>query len=218
MRTVLITSEFSQPLAGMMAENGLLTVHVPLVRLLPTGCQPPPGFPDVVLVSSAAVARFVPDLRDYVSAARVVTVGPATAAALQAAGVRVDDFGDSGGVKAMGLLKARKDDICWYVGAENPSPALSDELDAAGIVRWPVYRSMACGVARDLQGVEPDVVCFTSGSSVRRYHELFGIPRCRVVVLGGSTGDVARTLGMKVDAMPPKPSLQLLADATAKLS
>ena len=72
---ILITRESAEPLSSMLEEHGLETTHVPCVQLLATGLPAPHGPPpDAVLISSAAVARFLPNLAAVIGNARVVAV------------------------------------------------------------------------------------------------------------------------------------------------
>ena len=70
MAQVLITREFEQPLADLLVANGHGVVHVPLVELVATGIERPSVAPHAVLVTSQAVARFVPELAGCIGQAR----------------------------------------------------------------------------------------------------------------------------------------------------
>ena len=214
MPTVLITREHALPLSDLLAARGIGSVHVPMLRLVGTGAQAPDGVPGQVLVTSAAAVRFAPGLVDILADADLVAVGPATASALEAAGLCVKAVGEGGGVAALALLRPDAGDV-WYLGAEQPSPGLDAALSARGITRWAVYRAEMQPVAVREEGI--DAVVFTSGRTVEAYVQANGIPQLPVAVLGPSTQDAADELGLHVSVCAARPTLADLAEAIAGL-
>ena len=218
MQSVLITSERDEPLASLLREAGFGSVHFPLVRLEATHEPPPAGYPSSVVITSAAVIRFIPDLKQYIGDATVVAVGSATASALRTAGVGVDRVGESGGVEAVSLVRPSELATCWYIGAAQPSAGLVAALTEQGIVRWAVYRNVGCEPVLAMMHEGFDVICFTSGSAVRSYFSSHGVPRQPVVVLGRSTADVAEELGMRVWRVADRPTLKSMVEAISSLA
>jgi uroporphyrinogen-III synthase len=219
MSRILITREHAEPLASRLAEAGLESIHIPLIRLVGTDAPPPEGRPDAVLVTSPAAPRFAQGMADKVSRARVVAVGGATAEALKGVGVNPRDVGDAGGIAALDMLQPDPETVCWYIGAETPSPDLDAAMDASGIVRWAVYRNEPAGVdASALIQADVAVVTFTSGSAVAAYVAAAGVPNTAVVVLGPATADVAAALGVRVAAIATTPTLESLVDAVARVA
>jgi len=214
MPTVLITREHAEPLSDLLAERGVASTHVPMLRLTATGAQAPSVSPGQVLVTSAAAVRFAPGLAETVRGAGVVAVGPATAAALEAVGVTVTSVGTGGGLTALRMLKSEAGAL-WYIGAEQPSPGLAAALTRTPIHRWPVYRAEALPVSVDTSDI--DAVVFTSGRTIEAYLQANGLPDVPVAVLGPTTQGVAEALGVPVDVCAGQPTLSALADAVAAL-
>jgi len=216
MPRILVTREFAEPLQGFLVDQGCEVIHVPLVELEATHTPAPDSSPDAVVVTSQAVVRFVPELRSYIQGARVIAVGMATAEALLAHGVVPNDVGRSGGLEALVYLQLEKGERAWYVGAEKPSPKLAAALDEMGLERWPVYHNTRpVGFEGLLGEAKFDGVAFTSGSAVRAFVEVRGVPHCPVFALGSSTAEVAEELGVEVTAIAEKASLMKLAEAIA---
>lgn len=188
-------------------------MHVPMLRLVGMGAQAPSGRPDHVLVTSAAAVRFATGLSEAVSEAKLVAVGPATAAALESAGLRVHLVGRSGGIAALEMIPAGS--CVWYVGAQQPSVGLDIALRARQVTRWAVYRAEMRPVVVQDEGL--DAVVFTSGRTIEAYVQANGVPRLPVVVLGPTTRGVADRLGVHVEACADEPTLNRLADAVASL-
>ena len=210
---VLITRERAQPLAGLLQERGLVVVHVPLVALHPTGDSPPAGCPDVVLVTSVAGVRFATNLPRLIAGARVCAVGQVTAAALRKAGIEVAMVGDAGGLEALRMLDIQPGQRAWYVGAQEPSEDLGKELSRMGLQRWSVYRNdTPADCAEKLRLADYDCIAFTSGSAVRTFVGICGVPDKPVFVLGPSTSKVANSVGLSVLGTAAAPTMEALAD------
>ena len=216
MPRILVTREFAEPLQRLLVAQGCEVVHVPLVELEATHTPAPDSSPDAVVVTSQAVVRFVPELRSHIQGSRVIAVGMATAEALLAHGVVPNDVGRSGGLEALAYLQLKEGERAWYVGAQNPSPKLAAALDEMGIERWPVYQNTRpAGFEELLRGAEFDGIAFTSGSAVRAFVEVRGVPQCPVFALGSSTAEVAEELGVGVTAIAERASFTKLADVVA---
>jgi uroporphyrinogen-III synthase len=212
---ILVTREDAEPLAGLLAAGGAQPVHVPLLRLAPTGAPPPEGRPDSVLVTSAAAVRFAVDvapLRDV----RVVAVGLATARALAEANVQVAAVGRGAGADAVPLLGPG---TAWHVGAVEVSPELRAALAGTRVQRWAVYRNeVPPDTGRLLAEALPvDVLTFCSGSAVRAFAAEARAGEARVAVLGSSTASVAKAAGLPVDAVAARLDLEALAEAALSL-
>ena len=193
----------------MLTRRGFEVQHVPLVALNGTGASAPEGIPDEVLVTSAAVARFVPNLAEHISGAKVFAVGPATAGALGEIGVDVFHVGAAGGLASLSQLRA--EGVRWYVGAEEPSSELAKGLEALGVYHWPVYRTSRLDGTASLMAIDVDAVCFTSGSAATSFYEAAGTPQCDVFTIGSTTTSVASQLGMSVTSVAKSPTLASLA-------
>ena len=215
---VLITRERAEPLQSMFTNEGLEWIHVPLIALRETGSPPPDGQPDGVLITSASVCRFVPNLQSILGNAKVVAVGESTAKALTEIGVNVHHVGHGGGLEALELLQSLDVEPGWYVGAKEPSPDLGEALKRCGLTCWPVYQNHApLGARKALLHANFNVVTFTSGSAVHAFVEAVGVPQVPVVVLGQSTRAVAESLGVQVSATAGEPTMRALVDSVSEV-
>ena len=212
---VLITREFAEPLASMLEDAGLSSVHVPCVRLLATGLPPPVGPPpDSVLITSAAVVRFVPGLASVIDGARVVAVGPKTAAALRKCSIDVEDVGHRGGKEALVTLQQGPARNPWYIGAKKPSEQLRSALLEHEFKCWSVYENVEpLDLSSALRSKVYDAVVFASGSAVEAYVNTVGVPSVPVVVLGDATRTVASEHGVSVAAMARAPTMEAVVAA-----
>jgi uroporphyrinogen-III synthase len=217
MARVLITREHAHPLAAMLKELGHTSVHVPLIELAATNHGPPKTIPKAVLITSQAVARFVPGLAQQIADAKVAVVGEATASALKNLGLESHAIGSQGGLEALRGLLGTVSGPIWYIGAERPSAGLAQALTDAGVERWPVYRNQRPeGYVARLEQATADAVTFASGSAVDAYADALGKPSVRIAVLGESTASRAAAHGFAVDAVAAEPSLRALATAVSK--
>lgn len=216
MARVLITREHAHPLAAMLKELGHTSVHVPLIELAATNHGRPKTIPNAVLITSQAVARFVPGLARHIADAKVAAVGEATASSLRNIGLEPHATGSQGGLEALRALIGTVSGPIWYIGAERPSAGLDQALTDAGVERWPVYRNQRPeGYAARLQQAAADAVTFASGSAVDAYADAMGKPTVWTAVLGETTASRAAARGFAVDAVAAEPSLQALAAAVS---
>jgi len=217
---VLITRESAEPLWGLLEVAGFEPVHVPLSILKRTGALPPSSVPDVVVVTSAAVARFVPGLASHIGRAQVAAVGGVTASALQAIDVQVQHQGDTGGAALVEDLLS-PDLHLWYVGASQPSAGLEAALEArtGRVDRWLVYENHLPESAGDelCAAGATDLVSLTSASAARRYAALAGDTAAPAVVIGQSTAAAAHAAGLQVVAQAASPTLHGLVQAALRI-
>ena len=226
---MLITRESAEPLAGLLSARGLMPVHVPLLRLAPTGDSPPSVRPDVAFVTSPTAARLEPRLPAVLAGVPVVALGDKTARALRAVGVEVIATGPGGGAETVDLVeqvlvdrRAGEHAVVWHVGAREVSEALERALSAwrRPVTRWTVYDNQVPEDAGStLQAALPvGVLTFASGSASVAYAALASPGEARIVVIGQPTADAARGAGLRVDRIADRPSMESLADAALALS
>ena len=215
----LITREYAEPLASMLDRRRVSSIHVPCIRLSPTGVAGPTEHrPDAVLITSAAVARFVPDLADVLGDAKVFAVGPRTASALNEVGVDVEYIGDEGGTEAMEKMLQTVASNHWHIGATQPSLRLKRALREHRVGTWAVYENtVPAGLQEALNRASYDAVVFTSGSAIRAYVAAIGVPKVPTVMIGPATCGVAKSLGIKAVSVAQTPTLESLADAVARV-
>lgn len=154
--------------------------------------------------------------------ARVAAIGPATARALRALGVRVDfvppEFVAERILEGLGDVKGQR---ILLPRAEIARPALAEGLQAAGarVDEIPVYHTVqppadAAGLAALAEGV--DAVTFTSSSTVRNFVALAGLEKlgaALVACIGPITADTARELGLRVDLVAAEYTIPGLVQA-----
>ncbi|MBO0898798.1 uroporphyrinogen-III synthase [Cellulomonas sp. zg-ZUI199] len=247
------------PAAIALRAAGAEPVVVPLVRTQPVDDQGPLDdallalgagwYPWLAVTSQAAVAV----LADRAAAhddglaalvarggARVAAVGPGTARALRALGVRVDvvppvrstaaDLVVALLAAAAGAPPLRPGDAptgprVLFPRGDLAAGTLADGLRAAGwaVDDLVVYRTTPAGppdaaVARAWADGDVHAALLTSASSVRALLDHLGTPppATRVVVIGPSTADEARRRGLRVDAVADQQTLAGLVDALTR--
>jgi len=156
------------------------------------------------LVTSQAVARFVPGLADCIGSAPVFAVGKATAESLRSIGIKPHYVGGTDGVAALSVIDGAAKDSVWYVGAAQPSEQLERAMDEAKVSRWSVYRNeRPAGYATQLRCSRVDAVTFTSASAIRAYVDVLGVPNVAVIALGERTAEAATACGFGDVRVPP---------------
>ncbi|CAN5567181.1 uroporphyrinogen-III C-methyltransferase [soil metagenome] len=172
----------------------------------------------VALTSANGVAAVVEQLAELGRDARLfapirlAAVGPGTAEALAAAGLRAELVPPTAttGELAAALVASGPPARALLPRADIATPTLTEALRSAG---WRVdeveaYRTVPVteldpGVRQRLELGEIDVLAFASSSTVRNFVDLFGGPPpagTRVASIGPVTSQTCRDLGLQVDA------------------
>lgn len=213
---ILHTGRRAEPLAGLLREAGFAVRWRPLVGVEPTGAAPPPGRPDVALVTSAAAVDAA-DLRQVLAGARLGAVGEATADALRGCGLQPAVVGHSGAVAALEALAPTPDEVVWHIGAERPAAPLARWLaERVGpTARWVVYRSDAAvegAGERLLEGVAAVVLTSPSG-----FAALLAAgpppPQLPLVAIGPTTAAAIRRWGAEPAAVAATPTPAAIVQA-----
>jgi uroporphyrinogen III methyltransferase/synthase len=228
-RRVLVTRARAQAsdLADELAALGAEVVQFPTIRIadapdpsaLGDAASRAAEFDWIVFTSANGVERFWEALaglgRDTRSlgAARVCAIGPATAAALEARGVRADlvpgEYVGEGVVDALASADELTGKRILLPRAEIARSALPDGLRGHGaeVTEVAAYRTVpdgadADGVRARLAKGEIDYVTFTASSTVRNFVDLAGtdLGGARVVSIGPITSATVRELGLRVHA------------------
>jgi uroporphyrinogen-III synthase len=239
--TLLVTRPAGQAaeLISLLAERGIAAISVPTVEITPAA---PGGALDdairsldgaawlVITSVNGAVAvleRLTALDRSLPEGVRVAAVGPATAAALEAGGVRVDHVPSRyrtvaiaeglGDVAGRRVVLARADAATPDLReALRRRGALVEEVCAYRTVEGPAASrdSVRAALAQPLDGVT-----FTSGSTVRGLHALLSPPEAlRATALpayciGPVTARVARRNGFAVPVVAARHTVVALAEA-----
>jgi uroporphyrinogen-III synthase len=214
--TVLVTRSLEQaaPLAELLEARGATVVVMPLIRIVDhdvddqlrdtlAGLTPADW---VVIASPNAANRVAPMVHGC--AARIATVGAATAALLARVDLRATRQSAEGLVEVFPSGAGR----VVVIQASGGAPTLTDGLAGLG---WTVQRidthhaAPVVPTARDqLQAIRADVVLFTSGSQARAWVEVFGTAAPAVVVaIGPQTAAESEAAGLKVSVVAADHSL-----------
>ena len=198
------------------------------------------SFDWIVFTSANGVAAFVErldhhglDLRAVPREAKVAAIGPATADALRATGLRVDVVPEE--YRAEALLEVLLDG--YSTGAKVLIPrakvareVLPDKLREAGmeVVVPPAYETVPSEEGKDelrerLLAGGVDCVTFTASSTVESFVGAFGaeagdlLSGTKVACIGPITAETARTQGIRVDAEATEYTIPGLVDAVSGL-
>lgn len=238
-RRVLVTrpEDRAQGLARMLRDEGAEAVCIPAIRIAPPEDPEPlaravreaSSYDWIVWTSASGVDAFFAEVdrqeRDarVVGGARLSAIGPATAGALRARGLRADlipdEFRGEGAARA--LLDAHRGDLRG-VRVLQPRAAIAREvlpetLRAAGahVDVIHAYRNLpaegedAAAIRRAIAEREVDVVTFTAPSTVESVARALGpdaaalLAPLTVASIGPITTAAAEKLGIRVDVSAP---------------
>jgi uroporphyrinogen III methyltransferase/synthase len=174
------------------------------------------------------------DLRAVPRETKVAAIGPATAGALEAVGLRVDVVPEE--FRAEALIEAIKDGSLagrrvLIPRAKVAREVLPEKLREAGaeVVVPAAYETVPSSegkeaLARELAARSIDCVTFTASSTVENFAGAFGaeesarlLAGARVVCIGPITADTARAFGLGVDAEAREYTIPGLVEAVVDL-
>jgi uroporphyrinogen III methyltransferase/synthase len=174
---------------------------------------------------SAAMAYLRAAGRDWraLPAGRIGVVGPGTAEAVEAAGLRADFMPGQYTVAALAeaLPGSLEGKTVLLPGREQVNPALRDGLTRRGaeFVVWPVYETVTAQPAVTLDetaGSGVDIVTLTSSSAARGFVELGStraLPNAAIACIGPPTAAAARELGLAVEIVADEHTVRGLVSA-----
>jgi uroporphyrinogen III methyltransferase/synthase len=227
------TREQASELAAVLRELGAEVVEAPSIRVAPPRSWAPVDRAAarldetdwVVFTSANGVRFFCSRLRDAraFGRAKVAAIGPGTANALAAFGVRADLIPSSfttEGVAAVLPLGAGR---VLLARADKAEPGLEKAIRGLGwtVERVTAYRlgsvaKLPPGVADAVRAGEVDVLTFASAATVRAFRTMLGglPPRgVKVACIGPVTAAEARRLGLRVHAVAREHTIPGLAAA-----
>jgi uroporphyrinogen III methyltransferase / synthase len=223
--------EQTEEFAALLRAQGARIIHFPAIKIVPAD-----GWHDldraigaisdyrwIIFTSVNGVGSFFRrlrergrDLRDL-KGIRICAIGPATAAAVENRGIRVDlipeSFISEGVIEAFRRESIRGSRIL-LPRAETARDVIPGELTNLGatVDVVTVYRTVSSG--RDSSELEKlmgegkvDVITFTSSSTVKNFVEIMGqgysLPAgVKIACIGPVTAATAEKAGMKIDIMP----------------
>ncbi len=211
-RQVVLTARRAGPLAGLLRDAGLRVLHRPLIAVEPVAVPAlvVPAAAVVLVTSRAAVAHGGAVLQELAPGRRVVAVGPATARALQDAGIRAEVAPGGTGPAVLAAV----DGPAVFVGAQRPAPAMAAALQRRpGLQHWPVYDRVRVPDALAGAVLEDDaVVVFASPSAVGAWCGATW-RRPVAVAIGPTTASALEGRGFAGHAVAARPTPAALAAA-----
>ena len=249
-RRVVVTRarEQAADLVDRLLDLGAEPVEAPVIHIAPpddyrpldAACAAAASFDWIVFTSVNGVDAFLErllrgpgDLR-ALGGARLCAIGPATAGRLRRHGLKADVMPAEHRAEAVfdalrqaGTLAGAR---VLLARADIARPMLADALRSAGaeVTDATAYRTVrAEGWSRTrldglLRAQPPDVVTFTSASTVRNFVEILGSERSRallvaprVACIGPVTAGAARELGIETAIMPATYTIPALVEAIA---
>jgi uroporphyrinogen III methyltransferase / synthase len=245
-RGIVITRPEAQAegFAELLRAEGARVIPFPVIRIAPPENWEPldqalnrlDAYDWIVFTSANGVSSFfrrLPeggrDIRDL-KGIRIATIGPATAAAVRALGIRVDlvpeEFISEGVVRAFTGedLRGRRVLLPRAEEARDVIPEGLEKLGAAVDV-VSVYRTLrsdrdAAELMPLLNGDKVDVIAFTSPSTVTNFMGIMGPdfhlpPKVRIACIGPVTAAAAKKAGLAVDILQERYTVPELVDAIA---
>lgn len=231
----------AEELSRLLSEQGARIILFPTVRIVP-----PDSWQDldgcicrledyswIVFTSANGVTFFFRrlaeqggDVRDL-KGIRICTIGPATAAAIERRGIRVDlmpdEFFSEGVVRAFAgrNIAGKKILLPRAAEARDVIPAGLSGMGAE-VEQIVVYRTVNSGRKKgELEGFikekKVDVITFTSSSTVKNFIEIMGpgeLPEAiGIACIGPVTVAAAREAGMRVDIFQERYTIPSLVEA-----
>ena len=219
-------------------------IHFPVIRIAPPESWAPldqalnqlETYHWIVFTSANGVSSFFRrlgergrDIRDL-KGIRIATIGPATAAAVEALGIRVDLVPEE--FISEGVVRAFAGEDLGGAGSSSrgrsrrgtSSPRASKKWAPKSMSRQPTGRSVRTGTPprfyAALRRGKVDVITFTSPSTVTHFLGIMGpdfhLPsKVRIACIGPVTEAAARKAGLTVDILQERYTIPELVDAIA---
>jgi len=245
-RGIVITRPEAQAeeFAELLRAQGARVIPFPVIRIAEPLSWAPfdqalsrlEAYQWIVFTSANGVAFFFQRLREQgrdireLKGIRIATIGPATAAAVGALGIRVDlvpeEFISEGVVRAFAGEDLRGCRIL-LPRAEQARDVIPEGLEKMGakVDVVAVYRTLrsdreAAELLPLFAGGKVDVITFTSPSTVTQFLGIMGpdfhLPsRVRIACIGPVTAAAARKAGLTVDILQERYTIPELVDAIA---
>jgi uroporphyrinogen III methyltransferase/synthase len=246
-RRIVVTrsSDQASDLVRLLEELGAEAITMPTIRILPPdapeavaqACEEAHTFDWIVFTSANGVDHFfsrlleLRDIRDL-KGVGICTVGPATTAAVERFGIRVDvtpaEYRSEAIVATLEERGALDGARVLLPRADIAREILAEDLRRAGadVVELVTYRTVVAeessgqDVYRMLLDRRIDAVTFSSASAVRNFVQLLGADQAadllratNVAAIGPVTAEAAQQLGIVTTVMPESYTMPALVDA-----
>ncbi len=242
-RGVVITRPEAQAagLADLLRRQGARVIAFPTIRIVPPenwretdrALERLADYRWIVFTSANGVRYFFARLRETgrdireLKGIQICTIGPATAATIEAMGIRVDLVPDS--YISEGVVRAFADrDVqgrkILLPRAEAARDVIPEGLAALGaaVDVVTVYRTVTSGRRKEelaplLRDGKVDVVTFTSPSTVFHFFDIMGRdcrlpPQVKIAAIGPVTAAAVKKAGLKVDILQETFTIEGLVD------
>ncbi len=249
-RRIVITrrAEQARSLHRALSTRGAEVIELPTIALAPPKSWRPVDaaiarleeYDWVIFTSVNGVEAFAARLRrrrktmSALNRALIAAIGPATARALRARGLRVnvvpEDYRAEGLLKALGKSNWRGTRVLLARAAKardflpRELKRRGARLDVVAVYRTVVPQSSRARLAKVLGRRKPDAITFTSSSTVRNFFALLRSSRARralrgvaVATIGPVTSRTARSLSLKVAVEAQRYTVAGLVQALEKL-
>jgi uroporphyrinogen-III synthase len=230
----------AQKLSRLLSGNGAKVIALPVIEIQPPSAWTPldsaverlagGAYAWALFASPTAVKAFSErGSATGLAHTRVGAVGPSTAAALRARGVRVDLTPEEFTAEALAEALGQGEGEILLPRVEDGPRGPVEHLTSLGwrVDEVPAYRNVPVapdpGLVRELRAGEFDAVTFTSGSAARRFAALvppaavgLGLdePAARITAcIGPATAEDAEAAGIRVDVVASKHTVEGLVDA-----
>ena len=245
-RGIVITRPEAQTegFAGLLRAQGARVIPFPVIRIAPPESWDPfdqaldrlETYNWIVFTSTNGVSSFFRRLRERgrdirdLKGIRIATIGPTTAAAVGALGIRVDlvpeEFISEGVVRAFAGENLRgcrvllpRAEQARYVIPEGLKK-MGAEVDVVAAYRTVCSDRDASEILPLLDGGKVDVITFTSPSTVTHFLGIMGpdfrLPsEVRIACIGPVTAAAAQNAGLTVDILQERYTIPELVDAIA---
>jgi uroporphyrinogen III methyltransferase/synthase len=245
-RGIVITRPEAQAegFAELLRAQGARVIPFPVIRIAPPESWDPldqaldklETYPWIVFTSANGVSSFFRRLRERgrdirdLKGIRIATIGPATAAAVEALGIHVDlvpeEFISEGIVRAFVRedLRGRRILLPRAEQARDVIPEglgkMGAEVDVVAAYRTLRSDRDASEILPLLDGGKVDVITFTSPSTVIHFLGIMGpdfrLPsKVRIACIGPVTATAAQNAGLTVDILQERYTIPGLVDALA---
>jgi uroporphyrinogen III methyltransferase/synthase len=249
-RRIVVTRSSDQAgeLVARLEDLGAETIAMPTIRIcdvedftdVDAAIDAADSFDWIVFTSANGVEHFMRrflerrDIRDL-AGSHICTVGPATTAAVERYGIRVDlipsEYRADAIVSALADLDQLAGRRFLLPRADIARDLVVDELRAAGaeVADLTVYRTIEAGesagqdVYRQLLDRSIDAVTFSSASTVRNFVRILGedqaadlLRTTTVAAIGPVTAEAAQQLGIAAQVVPAEYTIPALVDALAE--